>query len=98
MDAKSSTPGVPSLWRRIYWSQHTTSFVSEPRLEPPFKGICAVLSGGFPSPGPPKEDLAELLRMGGASLVMMLPASEIKGFSDIFAKHMKLLASLPIVS
>lgn len=106
MDAKSAMPGAPSMWRQIYRPQQALTAASEPRLEPPFRGVCVVLSGGFPSPGPPKEDLAELLHMGGAALVMMLPAvvvtshsvPEIKGFRDIFAKHMKLLISQPIVS
>lgn len=111
MDAKSATPGAPSVWRRIRCSQlsrvtdhNPTSLPRCPVVEVPFRGVCAVLSGSFPSPGPPKEDLAELLHLGGASLVLMLPAynetnlTSTRMLAASFAEHMEVLESHPIVS
>jgi hypothetical protein len=78
MDSKSKTPFSPAMWRRA-----VSDVVSTGVNKLPFSGMCAVLSGGFPSPAPPKEDLAELLVSGGADPVILVPTIDLNDTIDM---------------
>lgn len=73
---------------------HSTSTASSKSL--PFQSAAVVLYGSYPSPGPPKSDLAELLWAGGAEQVAMVGVVALPVLEEVkaaFEEIEKLLES-----